>query len=123
MAAPAARLEDLLFVGTHGHVAALDQPTGTERWRTSLPDTGYSIVTLLFEAGRLFVASGGHAFALDPESGAILWHNELRGLGNGALCLATTRIPMNADADPLPQHVAAAQAAAAASGGAVIATG
>jgi hypothetical protein len=115
------RIEELLFLGTHGWVAAVDQRSGAERWRTSLPDTGYSIVTLLFEAGRLFAASGGHAFALAPESGAILWHNELRGLGNGALCLATTRIPMNADADPVPQHAAAEQQAAT-SGGAVVVT-
>ncbi|MBL8843554.1 MAG: PQQ-binding-like beta-propeller repeat protein [Planctomycetes bacterium] len=113
-------LEQRLFVGTHGFVAALEQATGRELWRTSLPDTGYSIVTLLLEAGFLFAASGGHCFALDPESGAIAWHNELKGLGQGALCLATTRVPANASADPIPQHAAAAQQQAAASGGAVI---
>ena len=72
--------------------------------------------------GRLFVASGGHAFALDPESGAILWHNKLPKLGNGALCLATVRVAMNAGADPLPQYVTAAQQAAAAAGGTVVVT-
>ncbi|MSR45749.1 MAG: hypothetical protein EXS13_01555 [Planctomycetes bacterium] len=118
MAETRVRIEELLFLGTHGYVAAIDQRTGVERWRTSLPDTGYSIVTLLFEEGRLLAASGGHAFALDPESGAILWHNELRGLGNSALCLATTRVAGNAGADPVPQHVTVQQEQAAAGGAA-----
>ncbi len=115
---PATPLEQRLFIGTHGYVAALEQATGKELWRTSLPDTGFSIVTLLFENGWLFAASGGHCFALDPESGAIAWHNELKGLGQGALCLATTRTAMNSGADPVPQVVAAQQQAAAASTGA-----
>lgn len=120
MGAISVRIEELLFVGTHGYVAALDQRTGVERWRASLPDTGYSIVTLLFEEGRLFAASGGFAFALDPASGAILWRNDLKGLGNGAVCLATTRVPANAGADPIPQHAAAQQQAAAAGGTVVV---
>jgi len=118
MAAAPIRIEELLFVGTHGHVVALDQRTGAERWRRSLPRTGYSVVTLLFEEGRLLAASGGHCFALDPATGEIAWHNSLRGLGNSVVCLATARTPANAGADPLPQIQAAHDAAAAAAGGA-----
>ena len=116
MAEAPIRIEELLFVGTHGFVTALEQRSGKERWRTSLPSTGYSVVTLLFEEGLLFAASGGHCFALDPSTGAIAWRNDLSGLGNGALCLATTRTPSNAGADPLPQlqSVKDAHAAAAA---------
>jgi outer membrane protein assembly factor BamB len=120
MAVTPIRIEELLFVGTHGHVVAIEQKSGAEVWRTSLPKTGYSVVTLLFEEGRLLAASGGHCFALDPATGQIAWHNPLSGLGNGVACLATTRTPANAGADPLPQIQAAHDAAAAAAGGHVV---
>lgn len=120
MADTSIRIEELLFVGTHGHVVALDQRTGKERWRTSLPSTGYSVVSLLFEEGLLLAASGGHCFALDPATGEIAWHNPLKGLGNGVACMATARLGANAGADPLPQIQAANDAAAAAATHAVL---
>jgi hypothetical protein len=94
---------DLLFIGTHGWVAALEKFTGRELWRTSLPKTGWSVVTLLHEDGVLFAASGGHAFAINPMNGEIAWENPLSGLGNGHLCLATVAQSPNAGATPVPQ--------------------
>lgn len=61
----------LLFAGTHGHVIALDKATGTEVWRTSLPKTGFSVVSIVHEEGRLLCGAGGRVFALDSESGEI----------------------------------------------------
>ena len=55
-------VNELLFLGTHGHVAALQKSTGNLVWKTSLPSTGYSVVALIVEDGRLFCASGGRAF-------------------------------------------------------------
>jgi outer membrane protein assembly factor BamB len=108
---------DLLFVGTHGYVAALHKCTGKESWRTNLPDTGWSVVTLLFEEGALFAASQGHVFALDAVTGEILWRNNLPSLGSGHLCLATVRSSPSAGGAPIPQIAAADDDAAAASGG------
>ncbi len=106
------RLDQLLFAGTHGYVTALNKLTGKEAWRRSLPGTGFSIVTLLFEEGVLYAASGGHVFALNPLNGEIAWENPLQGLGTSALCLATIRSSANASSDPVPQAQAEIDAAA-----------
>jgi outer membrane protein assembly factor BamB len=92
---------ELLFVGTHGHVTALHKFTGKEAWRVSLPDTGWSIVSLLVEDGVLYAASKGHVFALDPASGSVFWKNALPGLGHDHACLATLRQGMVASANPV----------------------
>ena len=86
-----ANLEDLLFVGTHGHVLALHKESGRTIWSTSLPRTGYSIVSIIVEDGLLLCATGGRVFALDPVDGWIRWTNDLPGLGHGLVYLATTR--------------------------------
>ena len=83
--------DDVLFVGTHGHVSALDKRTGNELWRTSLPRTGYMIVSIVYEDETLFVGSGGHVFALDPSNGHILWKNKLPGLHHGRVLVTTKR--------------------------------
>jgi outer membrane protein assembly factor BamB len=86
-----ATADDLLFLGTHGHVVAIRKKSGRKLWDTSLPSTGFSIVSLLFEDGVLFAGSHGHIYALDPTSGKVLWHNGLSGLGLGHMVMATTR--------------------------------
>jgi len=110
--------EDLLFVGTHGWVAALHKYTGAEAWRTNLPRTGWNVVTLLHEDGVLFAATGGHVFAINPATGEIAWNNELKGLGTSHLCLATLRQSPNAGAAPLPQIAQSAEQEAAGHGAA-----
>jgi glucose dehydrogenase len=107
---------DYLFAGTHGHVVALDKAAGTEVWRTSLPSTGFSVVAIVIEDGRLFCASGGHTFALDPTSGEILWRNDMPSLGNGVVFLATAR--SNASEALLAVLAQASNDQAAAAGGA-----
>src|SRR5262245_37899038 len=82
---------ELLFVGTHGYVAAIHRFTGKEVWRASLPGTGWSIVSMLVEDGVLYAASKGHVFALDPATGEVFWENALPGLGSDHACLATMR--------------------------------
>ena len=83
--------DDLLFVGTYGHVSAIDKRNGDELWRTSLPGTGYMIVSIVYEDETLFVGSGGHVFALDPSRGDILWSNRLPGLHHGRVLVTTKR--------------------------------
>ncbi len=83
--------EGYLFVGTHGHVLALEKETGKTVWDRSLPGTGYSVVAIVFEDGRLLCGSGGKVFALDPADGSIVWENPLRGMGMGLTFLTTVR--------------------------------
>jgi outer membrane protein assembly factor BamB len=99
--------DDLLFIGTHGHICAVDKRSGDQIWTKSLPDTGYAIVTLLYEDDVLYAGSRGHLFAIDPADGTILWSNGLKGLGYDHICLLTTKTA--------PQSHAELLAAAAAS--------
>ena len=78
-----------LYVGTYGHVIALHKKTGRRVWKTSLPMTGYSVVSIVHEDDTLFCASGGRVFGLEPRTGEIVWTNGLRGLGTGQVHLAT----------------------------------
>ncbi len=82
--------QDLLFIGTRGHVRAVSKRTGRKQWETSLPGTGYTLVTLLYEEPVLYAASRGLLFALDPLDGNIVWKNSLKGLGHDHIVLATT---------------------------------
>ena len=107
--------DDLLFVGTYGHVRAIDKKRGRMVWDTSLPKTGYDVVTLLHEDGLLFAASKGQLFALDPETGRIRWRNALKNMGHGHLLLATTRVASHALL-PLVRSAEDAAAAATSSG-------
>jgi outer membrane protein assembly factor BamB len=109
--APERDVSRLLFVGTQGWVTAVDKFTGHEIWRTSLPSTGWTIVTLLHEDGVLYAASQGHVFALNPANGDVAWSNALPKLGNGHCCLATVRSSTDPNSAPIAQ-VAAAEAAA-----------
>lgn len=84
-----ASLGDLLFLGTHGHVIAIDKQGGSKQWEVSLPRTGYQVVTMILEDGVLLCGTGGKVFALDPENGSILWDNQLPGLGRGVVAMCT----------------------------------
>ena len=99
--------EVLLFAGTHGHVVALDKRNGTTVWSTSLPRTGYSVVSIILEDGLLFCASGGRVFALD-----IMWDNQMPGLGAGLVFLATENSARNGGMSLMAQKAAEDAAAA-----------
>ncbi len=108
--------DELLFVGTHGHVLALNKANGREVWATSLPKTGYSLVSILVDDGVLFCASGGRTFALDISNGEVLWTNQLKGKGSGLVYLASinqasTETPFASEAEAAKRRAAAARAA------------
>ena len=84
-------IDDLLFIGTYGHVLAVRKSDGALVWDVSLPRTGYSVVSIVYEDGTLFCASGGRVFALDPTSGETLWTNGLKGMGKGLVYLTTAQ--------------------------------
>ncbi len=103
--------QQLLFAGTHGWVLAIDKHNGKTVWETSLPSTGYSVVSILLEDGLLFCASGGRTFALDPEDGRIMWTNHMPKRGNGLVYLATEQ---SSQGGGISLHAAQAAANAAA---------
>lgn len=103
---------DLLFVGIHNSVIALDATDGTEVWRVKLG--GMSFVNVYWDGIQLFASSKGEAFRIHPDDGAVLWHNKLKGMGTGMVTLATNRAPTASTGQQAAAQVAMAQAAAAA---------
>lgn len=79
--------KELLYIGSNGHVAAIDPETGTEAWRTSLRAAGAD-VTVMEHEGRVFAGCHGHLFCLDAETGKVLWKNGLKGMGFNDVTLA-----------------------------------
>jgi len=77
-----------LYIGTHRFVAALDPQTGEEQWRTKLPHTGSSVVSIAIKGRHLFVGHSGHVYCLDKGTGEILWENDLPRMGYHAVLLA-----------------------------------
>lgn len=76
----------LLVLGTNGFVAGMDEDTGEEVWRTSL--SGYGLVNVLWQRGRLFAASQGRLYRLNPRNGEVIWENNLPGMGYEPISLA-----------------------------------
>lgn len=96
--------KDLLFIGTFGHVKAIDKRTGEDRWQISLPATGYEIVSLFCEGFHVFAGSKGYVFALDARTGEILWTNHLSGLGHEDMSLAVQTVSAGPPPMPKPEE-------------------
>jgi outer membrane protein assembly factor BamB len=82
-------VDQLVFVGLNGWVAALDRDSGEVVWYNSDMDTGYT--TLLLDGDRLIVSTNGYLYCLDPASGRIRWRNQMRGYGTGVAHLVSVR--------------------------------
>jgi outer membrane protein assembly factor BamB len=85
------RIQDLVFVGLNGRVAALDIHTGKTawEWRASKgAGKGAGYVNLLLERNALVAGINGYVYGLDPQTGDQLWFNELKGYGLGVTSLA-----------------------------------
>ncbi len=111
------RIDQLIFVGLNGHVAALDRDTGQKIWRCSELKSGP--ITLLLDGDRLIVSTNGYIYCLDPLTGRVLWNNPLKGYGLGIAHLTSVRGQSNQTM--YQQAAAASDAASAASSTAVIA--
>lgn len=83
--------DDYLFLGTGGHVIAVEKRGGKTVWKTSLPKTGYQVVVMFVEDGVLFCGTAGRVFGLDPRDGRILWSNDLPGVGQGVVAMCTVQ--------------------------------
>ena len=81
------RIQDLIFVGLNGRVAALESSTGEIVWEWRSPKGGY--VNLLVERNIVIAGVNGYIYGLDPRNGDQLWFNELKGYGLGVTSLAT----------------------------------
>jgi outer membrane protein assembly factor BamB len=81
----------LLFIGVYNTVLALDTATGAEVWRAKLGGT--SFVNVHWDGEELFASTKGEVWRLDPRNGNSIWHNKLKGLGFGAVLLASDRAP------------------------------
>jgi outer membrane protein assembly factor BamB len=105
-------IEQLIFVGLNGYVAALDRDSGEVVWSNKEMKRGY--VTLLLDFDRLIVSSNGYMYCLDPLTGNTLWNNPMKGYGMAA---PTSIISVRGQSSQTVIEQAAAAAAAASASG------
>lgn len=78
-----------LYLGTNGHVAALDPRTGERIWRTKLRNGGWGqFVSLSLDDTRVYAGHYGLCHALDRFNGTPLWTNDLPRMGYTMVLLA-----------------------------------
>lgn len=61
----------------------------TTKWETSLPDTGYNIVSPLDNEKGVYAGSHGYVLRLDRENGSVSAKNSLSGMGEHEVRLAS----------------------------------
>ena len=112
------RIQDLVFVGLNGRVAALEISSGGTVWEWQAPK-GAGYVNLLVDRDLVIAAVNGYVYGLDPKTGDQVWFNELKGYGLGVTSLATsagsTSQPVLLQAAEADDAAAGAAAGAAAS--------
>ena len=84
-------VDQLLFVGLNGWVAALDRDSGEVIWYNSELNSGYT--TLLLDGDRLIVSTNGYLYCLDPQNGKVVWKNPMTGYGTGIAHLVSVPRP------------------------------
>jgi hypothetical protein len=109
------RIQDLVFIGLNGQVAALDSANGEIVWEWRAPK-GAGYVNLLVDRKLLVAAVNGYIYGLDPKNGDQLWFNKLKGYGVGVTSIAT--LGGATSQAVLLETAAADEAAAAAAAGA-----
>jgi outer membrane protein assembly factor BamB len=93
-------IDQLIFVGLNGKVAALDRETGEIVWSKRGMQSGY--VTLLLDADRLICSANGYVYCLDALTGRQLWYNPLTGYGCAPAALVSVR-SANSPTEVIPQ--------------------
>jgi len=104
------KIQDLVFVGLNGRVAALEIATGEIVWKWSAPK-GIAYVSVLVDRKTVIAGVNGYIYGLDAMTGEQLWFNELKGYGIGVTSLATQS---GSTSQPVVLEAASADAAAAA---------
>ena len=82
-------IDELIFVGLNGRVAALNRDTGEIVWSNRQLRSGR--VSILLDGDRLVAAINGYLYCLDPLTGELLWQNPLHGYGLGVTHLVSCR--------------------------------
>jgi outer membrane protein assembly factor BamB len=82
-------VDQLVFVGLNGWVAALDRDSGEVVWYSSELKAGHT--TLLLDGDRLIVSTNGYLYCLDPQNGRIVWKNPMTGYGTGIAHMVSVR--------------------------------
>ena len=77
----------LLLVGTNGYVVAMDAISLGIEWGTSLPGSGYEVVSLLVESDDIYAGTNGYVYRLDLR-GDVKASNSLSGYGEDETRLA-----------------------------------
>jgi hypothetical protein len=113
------KVQDMVFIGLNGRVAALDRETGETVWEWQSPKPGRGYVNLLVDRKMLIAAVHGYVYCLDARSGEQLWFNELKGYGLGVTSIATIE---GSTSQPVVLEAAAQDAAEAAAGAAAAGT-
>ena len=83
-------IDQLVFVGFHSRVVALDRDTGALVWQWKSPK-GSGYTTVFVDGDRVIVSVMGYTYCLVPSTGEQLWFNELAGLGTGVPSIASVR--------------------------------
>ncbi|HBF33615.1 TPA: hypothetical protein DDW35_03530 [Candidatus Sumerlaeota bacterium] len=84
-------IDQLIFVGFNGKVAALDRDTGTIVWSQKNLKRGTCYITFLLDGNRLIVSCDGYIYCLNPLTGDLFWNNDMPGYGTGVTSLASVR--------------------------------
>lgn len=84
---------EYLYLGTNGHVAAIDPATGVEVWRVKLES--HALVTLLVRGNMVFAGCRGILYGLHGQTGRVLWKNDLPRMSYGHICLAMEGVADN----------------------------
>ena len=83
-------IDQLVFVGFHSRVVALDRDTGRLVWQWKSPK-GSGYTTVFVDGDRVIVSVMGYTYCLVPATGEQLWSNDLKGMGTGVPSIASVR--------------------------------
>ncbi|KAF8315834.1 hypothetical protein DL93DRAFT_2056795, partial [Clavulina sp. PMI_390] len=78
-----------LYVGTNGYGLSMNGWDISERWRVSLPGSGYSITSVATGKNHVYFANNGYVFTID-HNGNLVSRNDLPGRGEHETRLAVS---------------------------------
>jgi len=81
-----------VFLLTRNFLARVDLATGALSWQATIPAAD----TLLVDRGRIFVGGAGEVRCYSFD-GRLMWEDDFRGMGLGAVALATEGKACQAD--------------------------
>ncbi|MYD43026.1 MAG: PQQ-binding-like beta-propeller repeat protein [Gammaproteobacteria bacterium] len=80
---------DDLFISIKNTVLRIRKSDGSEVWRSKLPRSASTLVTIAVEEDGLYASAGGEVYRLNPDTGQLMWTSELPKLGRGTVLIAS----------------------------------